>query len=116
VETMQTWVARGLGSLLIDSYGCALRHGPGAFAHRNALCSMQYYTSWTGDGDAQLAWLRGFHSAMRPYVSGGAYINYIDPDLRTGYRAAYYGSNAARLVTVRKKYDPDRVFRFPQAV
>ena len=116
IETMQTWIGRGLGSLLIDSYGGALRHGPGAFAHRNALCSLQYFASWTGSGAAQLAWLRGFHAAMRPFVSGGAYVNYIDPDLKTGYRAAYYGSHAARLVTVRKKYDPDRVFRFAQAV
>ena len=77
---------------------------------------MQYYTSWSGDGTARLAWLRGFHQAMRPYVTGGAYINYIDPDLRTNYRAAYYGAHVSRLVAARKRYDPDRVFRFAQAV
>jgi FAD/FMN-containing dehydrogenase len=116
VETMQTWLEQGRGSLLIDSYGGAIRRGAGAFAHRGALCSMQYLTYWSGSGAANLAWLRGFHAAMRPYVSGGAYINYIDPDLRTNYRKAYYGTHATRLVSVRKTYDPDRVFRFAQAV
>jgi len=116
VEIMQSWLEQGRGSLLIDSYGGAIRHGGGAFAHRGAICSLQYLTYWSGNGAANLAWLRGFHAAMRPHVSGGAYINYIDPDLRTNYRKAYYGTHASRLVSVRKKYDPDRVFRFAQAV
>jgi FAD/FMN-containing dehydrogenase len=115
VGTMTTWLERGLGALLMDSYGGAIRHGTGSFGHRNSLCSLQYYTSWSGDGTARLAWLRGFHAAMRPYVTGGAYVNYMDPDL-VHWQHAYYGPRYARLVAVRKKYDPHRVFRFKQGV
>ena len=51
---------------------------------------------------------------MRPYASGQAYQNYIDPALTT-WRQAYYGANYTQLTQVKAKYDPDRVFSFPQA-
>jgi FAD/FMN-containing dehydrogenase len=52
---------------------------------------------------------------MRPYASGQAYQNYIDPDL-TNWQQAYYGGNFARLAAIKKKYDPTRLFTFPQAI
>ncbi|CAM5404890.1 FAD-binding dehydrogenase OS=Streptomyces fumanus OX=67302 GN=GCM10018772_29050 PE=3 SV=1 [Streptomyces fumanus] len=51
---------------------------------------------------------------MRPYASGAAYQNYTDPDL-TYWRTAYYGA-APELTKVKKRYDPNRFFTFPQAL
>ena len=93
-----------------------------AFVHRNALFGAQYTTNWdasagtTGAGVArQHAWLRSFWSSMRPYASGQAYQNYIDPDL-TNWKQAYYGANYPRLAAIKATYDPTRLFSFPQAV
>jgi FAD/FMN-containing dehydrogenase len=120
IDRRQADSALGLGEILLDSYGGALnRPAPGAtaFVHRDNLFSMQYVVYWDDPSgeDASVAWICAFHRAMAPYASGLAYQNYIDPDLET-WRAAYYGRNYPRLLDVKRRYDPDHVFRFAQGV
>lgn len=103
----------GSAAILFDSYGGAInRVAPAAtaFVHRNTLCAMQYLTYGGG-----AAWLRATHASMRPFVSGQAYQNYIDAEL-SNWQRAYYGSNYSRLVAVQRRVDPQRHFRFPQAI
>lgn len=106
-----------------DAYGGAInRVAPGAtaFVHRSALASAQYSVGFVpGTPTSQLAamqaWLDSWHATLRPYVSGEAYQNYIDPQLG-GWAAAYYGDNLARLSEIKVAVDPDDVWRFPQSI
>jgi FAD/FMN-containing dehydrogenase len=101
----------GPAAILFDAYGGAINRippGATAFVHRHELCAIQYYGSDPG-------WTRSAHAAMRPYVSGMAYQNYIDAEL-ADWRRAYYGSNYAKLVAIRRRVDPDHRFDFPQAI
>jgi len=91
-----------------------------AFVHRNAICSAQYsVTLAEGDTAGYIAqaqaWLDSFYAQLRPYVSGQAYQNYIDPTL-SDWAQAYYGTNLARLSQVKAKWDPDDAFHFAQSI
>ena len=81
-----------------------------AFVHRRVLFCVQYL-SYNGGA----AWLDSTWHRMRPYVTGGAYFNYTDPDLK-GWQKAYWGSNYPRLEKIRRAVDPHHYFTFPQAI
>ncbi len=103
----------GSGAILLDSYGGAINRvhpNATAFVHRNALYCIQYLTYNWGS-----AWLAETRGAMRPFVSGFCYQNYIDPTLRN-WQHAYYGSNYGRLQAIRRRFDPQHRFNFPQAI
>jgi FAD/FMN-containing dehydrogenase len=118
IERRQRAPSQGSGALLLDAYGGALnrpRPGATAFVHRDMLFSLQYLTYFGGSGGAANRWINGVWRALRPYASGQAYQNYIDPQL-DGWQRAYYGSNLARLRDVKGQVDPAFRFRFRQAI
>ncbi|MFG2793847.1 FAD-binding oxidoreductase [Streptomyces sp. NPDC048419] len=113
-------VRGGSGSIALTALGGAVnRVSPTAtaFVHRRSRMLAQYIASWRAGttGSTAQSWLTSAHNAMKPYASGAAYQNYTDPTL-TNWRKAYYGDAAARLATLKKQYDPNRFFTYPQAL
>lgn len=107
--------------MIFDSYGGAIRDvsdDATAFAHRTGtISSVQYYTQWYKDSDtaARLEKMKTFHDALRPFMSGSAYFNYCDLDIKD-YAKAYWGSNLNRLIEIKQLHDPANFFTHAQGI
>jgi FAD/FMN-containing dehydrogenase len=113
-------VRGGSGSIALTALGGAVnRVSPTAtaFVHRRSRMLAQYIVSWRAgtSGSTAQSWLTSAHNAMKPYASGAAYQNYTDPTL-TNWRKAYFGDAATRLTALKKQYDPNHFFTYPQAL
>jgi FAD/FMN-containing dehydrogenase len=91
-----------------------------AFAHRNSEWIMDVGLNWGATDSRELvarnrAWQDRFYDELRPFSTGGAYQNFIDPSL-ADWRRAYYRGNLDRLERIKKQVDPGRLFDFPQAI
>jgi FAD/FMN-containing dehydrogenase len=88
-----------------------------AFPHRDARFLLKPGVVLTpgADRDATRRWLAEACETTHPYGTGGAYVNFPDPELEDWARA-YHGANLERLEEIKAAYDPDAVFRFPQSL
>ncbi|MEI8597073.1 BBE domain-containing protein [Vibrio sp. M60_M31a] len=62
-----------------------------------------------------ITWARDFFAKTRPFASGGAYINFLTQDESERTESAY-GPTYARLQEIKKKYDPNNLFRMNQNI
>ena len=61
------------------------------------------------------AWARGYWNALHPYSAGGAYVNFMMEEGQERVMATYQ-DNYMRLVEIKKKYDPENLFRINQNI
>ena len=86
----------------------------GAVGNRDARYVTGFAGSWRPD-DARAAehkaWARDSWATIRPFSTGGNYVNFQLADDDAARTAAAYGSNYARLRQVKAAYDPANLFR-----
>lgn len=88
-----------------------------AVFHRKAMTVVQYDGYWTAPEDAQptIDWVVGLRQKMLPWANG-AYVNYHDSQLGPDWAEQYYGGNLRRLREVKRRYDHENFFSFPQSI
>jgi FAD/FMN-containing dehydrogenase len=88
-----------------------------AFPHRDASWLINIPAMWedAADTEAEVAWARAAYTAFAPHLMPGRYVNFMDDDEARSSTDAY-GSTYARLVAVKRAYDPDNVFRLNQNI
>jgi hypothetical protein len=60
-------------------------------------------------------WCKDYWNALHPFSSGGAYLNFIMNEGQDRIKASYK-HNYDRLVTIKKKYDPENFFKVNQNI
>ncbi len=88
-----------------------------AFAYRDAAFSPVIVGAWSDAADdaANTAWVRGYYDAVAPHSEAGGYVNFMAGDDQERIKANYKG-NYARLVEVKRAYDPDNLFHLNQNI
>ena len=102
-------------SLVIHLAGALndLADDDGAVGDRDAGSLNAFAGQWpadTGD-DEHVAWVREAWKSVRPFSTGGNYLNFQTADEDEERVRATYGNNFNRLVDVKKEYDPENLFR-----
>ena len=82
-----------------------------AFPHRKALAAMMVLTSWPlgSDGSPHIDYVRDYWSTIEPRTDG--YYTVDSGGESREVRHANYQGNFPRLLEVKKKYDPQNLFR-----
>lgn len=123
----------GLGS----AYKKVRKHDS-AYIHRDAIVWIQYITrygtnkdntddchkkltpGWSNEeiGPCRIKWVTDFYKEIKEVCGNiikGAYVGCFDSDL-DNYLQQYYGSNLNKLKKIKKKWDPNNKFKYPQSL
>jgi len=89
-----------------------------AFPGRKAQHNLNIVGAWEindPDPERHIAWVRQTWEAMRPF-STGAYVNFMSDEPADRLRAVYGPDKYERLVALKRRYDPENVFRHNQNI
>ena len=88
-----------------------------AFAHRASRIMVNVAAFYEGPDDrvAREAWVDGFAAALHQ-GDDGAYVNFLSDEGPARIRQAYPGTTWDRLVEIKRRYDPENLFRLNQNI
>jgi hypothetical protein len=106
----------------MEPYGGAINEvdpGATAFVHRNAYFDIFTDSFWmdNSDKDQAFEWLRNYYEsdATKDLWSDSYYQNYVNEEYKN-WQKGYFGPNYLKLQEIKRKWDPDNFFNFPQSI
>lgn len=85
---------------------------------RNAPFLLEILANWADPVEAEINinWAREFQDAMAPFATGKANLNFPGLGNEPGFVHAALADNWDRLLEVKRRYDPDNLFRINQNI
>ncbi len=101
----------------IDGAAHRVKSGDTAFAYRDAQWAevMVGVSPDAQDAAKVTTWTKSYWDALHPHSAGGAYVNMMMDEGEERIRASYRG-NYARLAAIKRRYDPQNLFRVNQNI
>jgi FAD/FMN-containing dehydrogenase len=89
-----------------------------AFGERQAKFNIHYLSMWPDPADTEknIAYTRDIASAMKPWASGYAYLNFIGDEGPSRVEAAFGAEKWKKLRAIKKSWDPQNLFRMNQNI
>jgi hypothetical protein len=90
-----------------------------SFSNRSANFTYNIVAKWRDPADdaANRDWVRSLAAALKPYGEGRGFVNFLtEASDASSIEAAYGAERYARLVDLKRRYDPHNVFRLNQNI
>ena len=89
-----------------------------AFGQRQAPWNVHYLSMWPDPADTEqnIAFTRGLATAMKPWTTGRAYLNFIGDEGIGRVEAAFGTEKYERLQALKDEWDPENLFRHNQNI
>jgi FAD/FMN-containing dehydrogenase len=106
-----------MGQVLVAHVGGAINErawDDGAVGNRDVRYVYGVAAAWEpGDprADDYVGWTRASGERLRAFSTGSSYVNFQTPEDDISRLRASYGPNWNRLVEVKRRYDPENLFR-----
>ena len=121
-EAIETFVARAsdvaspfAACLMLPLGGAFARVDPDTtpLAYRDAKWNYHLLGQWAdpSETDRMVEWTRDFDRAMSEYAEAGVYVNFTGDPSAGAVEAGFGSEKYARLVELKRAYDPENVFR-----
>lgn len=114
----QTWQGTGFDIHVMEGAFGAVAEDATPFPGRGSRYWLNVYGYWPDAADdvAHTAFVKGLALDMLPHSSGGQYVNFLGDegsanDARASALAVYGPAKLERLTALKRRYDPDNIFR-----
>jgi FAD/FMN-containing dehydrogenase len=113
----QRWVGTGFDIHLMGGAFGRVPEAGTPFPARSARFWLNVYGFWLDPAEdaALTAFVKGFAADMAPFATGGQYVNFMGYERIDDWRAAALGvygpEKLERLVSLKRRFDPDNLFR-----